>query len=122
MKSAPSLALIKQTLPSPPRPLGKHGTALWTAIQEAYTVEDAAGAELLCHACVAADRAEALAEVINKDGPVIFSSTGTPRPHPALSAELNCRHFIAKSFERLGLHFEPVKQMGRPPSLTVRTQ
>ena len=110
------LSVIKSnsTGPAPPRKLGDHGTALWNAIQWAYTIDDVAGIELLAHACEAADRVGALAERIDRDGEVIEGPTG-PRPHPALSAELAGRHFIARSFERLGLNFEPIKPIGRPP-------
>jgi hypothetical protein len=43
------------------------------------------------------------------------ASHGSMVPHPALSAELAGRNFILKTFEKLGLHFEPIKPMGRPP-------
>jgi hypothetical protein len=112
MKS--NIVKLSPNTPTPPHKLGEAGLALWNSIQSAYAVDDAAGAEILAHACLAADRLVALGEAIARDGEVVVGPSG-PKPHPALSAELNQRHFIARSFERLGLHFEPIKPVGRPP-------
>jgi hypothetical protein len=56
---------------SPPRKLGRHGLALWTAIIGDYDITDRGGIELLTQACGALDRVEALAERINADGEVM---------------------------------------------------
>jgi hypothetical protein len=57
----------------PPRPLGTHGTRLWDAIQAEYLIQDRGGIEILAQCCAALDRAEALAEIIVRDGHVIYS-------------------------------------------------
>ena len=99
----------------PPRPLGRHGTALWDAITREYRVDDPAGVEFLTQACAAADRVEALAERIDADGSVIHTKAG-PKAHPALRDELAGRAFIVRTLERLGLNYEALRPAsGRPP-------
>ena len=114
----PPLSLLPETAEIvPPRPLGPHGMALWDRVQREYRVADTGGAEILAQACSALDRAESLAEAIERDGPVILTRTGVPKTHPACKDELACRAFIVRSLERLGLNVEAVKPgPGRPPT------
>jgi hypothetical protein len=97
-----------------PRNLGQHGRKLWDEVQAAYGISDRGGIELLAQACAACDRAEALAEAVSRDGPVIYGRTGIPRSHPSTKDELNYRAFIVRTLERLGLNIEAVKPIGRP--------
>ena len=64
-----TLKLVDPTDPasavSSPRPLGKHGAALWQSILREYDISDAGGREMLCQACGALDRAEQLREQID---------------------------------------------------------
>ena len=101
-------------LPQPPRQLGAAGLDLWSAVMREYTITDPGGLALLLQACVACDRAEALAEAIGADV-VIHTRSGMPKPHPALAAELSSRAFVCKQLERLGLNLESVRPIGRPP-------
>jgi hypothetical protein len=98
----------------PPRQLGQHGTALWNRVQAEYAISDIGGIEILAQACAALDTAEALAEAIARDGRVIYTRTGVPRAHPAIKDELNCRAFIVRTLERLGINVESIKTPGRP--------
>src|SRR4051794_37822110 len=82
-----------QAAATPPRPLGPAGRHLWDRITGAYDVWDEGGRAILWECCAAADRAEQLAERINKDGPILEGRNG-PREHPALRQELACRSFI----------------------------
>src|SRR5436189_1121463 len=68
-----SRSTIRMTI-KPPRPLGKHGEALWHSIESEYHVSDSGGVELLAQACAALDRAEQLAAEIAKDGAVICTA------------------------------------------------
>ena len=115
MAKKPTLTVIASTAtgPSPPRKLGEHGRALWDAVMREYRIDDRGGVEILAQICAALDRAEALAEQINADGPVIVIK-GSLREHPALRAELGNRSFIARNLQRLGLNVEAVKPIGRP--------
>ena len=89
---------------------------MWNSVQEAYAIEDVAGAELLMQACLAADRVAALGARIARDGEVIDSASGPPKAHPALVHELASRSFIIRVFDKLGLNFEPLRPAGgRPP-------
>lgn len=111
----PPLSLVDpgSNLPSPPRPLGDHGTALWLAIQREYTITDPGGIELLAEACAGLDRAEELAEAISAAGAIVHTRNG-PKAHPALAAELSARSFVCRTLERLGLNVEAIKPIGRP--------
>jgi hypothetical protein len=102
-------------IPAPPRPLGAHGQHLWQAIQIEFDIQDTASLELLCLACQALDRAEGLRETIDRDGDVIRSADGTPKPHPALKDELANRVFVRQTLRALGLVYEPTRPgPGRP--------
>ena len=114
----PALSVVspETTGGAPPRDLGQHGRKLWDEVQAAYGITDRGGVELLAQCCAALDRAEALAEAIARDGPVVYSLSG-PKSHPAAKDELACRAFIVRTLERLGLNVEAVKPgPGRPPS------
>lgn len=116
-KPPPKLKIVKSSRPdvtAPTRKLGEHGRDLWDVIQTEYAVTDSGGIEILMHACAALDRAEEMAEQINNDGPVMIVK-GTPREHPLLKAELSNRAFCVRCLQKLGLNFEVVKAVGRPP-------
>ena len=66
-------------------------------------------------ACSAIDRAEALAEIVAREGEVIRTRTGTIKSHPAVRDELTARQVVMRAIARLGIDVEPVKSPGRPP-------
>jgi P27 family predicted phage terminase small subunit len=99
----------------PPRPLGRHGAEFWRRVQDEFRIEDCAGLELLMQACSAIDRAEALAEIVAREGEVIRTRTGTIKSHPAVRDELTARQVVMRAIARLGIDVEPVKSPGRPP-------
>ena len=113
-KPAFSVVSGETTGGAPPRELGRHGRKLWDEVQAAYGISDRGGIEILAQACTALDRAEGLAEAIERDGPVVYSRTGVPKSHPAAKDELACRAFLVRTLERLGLNVETIKPMGRP--------
>jgi len=98
---------------NPPRPLGKAGTAMWSAVMREYEIADSGGIEILAQACAALDRAEALRTAIDRDGEIITVG-GAPKDHPALKHELANRAFVVRAIQRLGLDVEAVKPVGRP--------
>ena len=114
--AGPAVNPLQPPVVPPARPLGPAGTQLWEAVQRAYSVEDAGGAEILSQACAALDRAEELAGAIARDGAIVQTRNG-PREHPGLRAELSNRAFVVRSLARLGLDVEPVRAMGRPPGV-----
>jgi hypothetical protein len=114
----PPLTLVRSTatVSPPPRKLGKTGRVLWDTVMTEYQIHDIGGVELLMQACLAADRADALAEIINRDGETIHTKSGL-RAHPCLKDELQNRAFVVRTLERLGLNIESIKpSVGRPPS------
>jgi hypothetical protein len=102
-------------VPDPPRPLGSAGLALWQAIQIEYNIQDRGGVEMLLVGCQALDRAERLRACIDADGDVIHTRSGVPKAHPAIKDELGCRAQVMRAIEKLGLNFEAIKSVGRPP-------
>jgi len=99
---------------SPPRQLGEHGLALWNSVMAEYRIEDRGGIELLAQACTALDRAESLAQAVARDGDTAVSKGGLPKVHPGIREEMNCRAFVCRVLERLGLNVEAVRPQGRP--------
>jgi hypothetical protein len=113
----PKLTVVgvgSQPADKPPRPLGKHGAALWKAITSEFDFPDTPGREVLGHACAALDRAEQCASEIARDGPTLRTKTGV-REHPACRVELANRSFVVRTLARLGLDYEAPKSIGRPP-------
>ena len=104
----------KPATPNPPRKLGEPGMELWNTVQREYAITDCGGTELLMQACLAADRAAALAAVIDQDGERIHTKSGI-RSHPCLRDELAARSFIVRTLQRLGITDEIVQPIGRPP-------
>jgi hypothetical protein len=108
--------VVEETLENglkPPRKFGPAGESLWIRVQNEYAVGDVGGLELLTQCCMAADRAEALAAIIEADGERIVTKSG-PRAHPCIREETSVRAFICRTLQRLGITDEPVKPMGRP--------
>jgi hypothetical protein len=101
--------------PTPPRHLGNAGLALWQRVQSEYSIRDAGGVELLCLACQALDRAEALSNAIAVDG-MTLRIRGGIRAHPALRDELANRAFVTRTLAKLGITSEPIQPPGRPGS------
>ena len=99
---------------APPRKLGEAGQALWDVVQNEFRIEDCGGVELLMQACLAADRAEALAARIDRDGETLQTTMGL-KAHPCLKDELAARSFICRTLQRLGITDEAIRPIGRPP-------
>jgi hypothetical protein len=78
-----------------------------------YDFSERASLETLYQACAAADRAEKLRTLIDRDGEVVKTKFGL-KDHPALKHEIACRSFIVRTLARLGLDLEPVQSVGRP--------
>jgi hypothetical protein len=115
------LKLVKPstaTGPQPSRSLGKAGSGLWQAVMSEYEITDSGGLEMLQQACAACDRAEMLASEIALDGGPVIRTRGVIKDHPCLKHELACRAFVVRTLARLGLNFESVKTVGRPPQPT----
>ena len=102
-------------VPDPPQPLGPAGTALWRAIRAEYGIQDQGGITMLMVGCRAWDRAERLREAIDRDGDVVHTRSGVPKAHPAIRDEVQARAQVMRAIEKLGLNFEAVKPIGRPP-------
>jgi hypothetical protein len=89
--------------------------ALWQAVQIEYGIQDRGGIEMLLVGCQALDRAERLRVQIDADGEVIRLRNGAVRAHPAIRDETGCRAQVMRALEKLGLNYEVVKAVGRPP-------
>jgi hypothetical protein len=115
-KKPPILKVVKSSssnVTPPTRKLGRHGTVFWNTAMSEYQIADSGGLEILQQICNAIDRAESLAEQIDKDGEMIVVK-GQLRPHPLLRDELANRAFVCRGLQRLGLNIEAIKPVGRP--------
>jgi hypothetical protein len=112
----PTLSVINpaSTGIEPPRKLGEAGRVLWDRVQAEYRIEDIGGTELLMQCCLAADRAQSLADTIDRDGETIHTKAGL-KGHPCLKDELAARSFVVRTLQRLGVTEEVLKPVGRPP-------
>src|SRR5262249_20176194 len=106
--------------PNPPRKLGEAGESLWFRVQSEYRIEDCGGQELLMQICLAQDRAEEVAAIIDADGPRLMTKTG-PKSHPLLRDKLQPRAFICRQLARLGITDEVIKPVGHPTRPTSWT-
>jgi hypothetical protein len=114
----PALSIISSdaTGGSPPRNLGRHGRALWDAIQRQYGIADTGGIEILAQVCGAVDVIESLGEAIERDGAIVYGRAG-PKTHPGIKDQTALRALVCRGLERLGLNVEAIKPSpGRPPS------
>jgi len=106
------LSVVGNT-PNPPRKLGPAGESLWFRVQHEFAIGDVGGQELLLQCCLAADRVDELAAIIDADGARVMTKTG-PKAHPCLRDELAARAFICRTLQRLGITDEVIKPMGHP--------
>ena len=117
MSKNPRLTVVQPaaTAVEPPRKLDDPGRSLWDRVMSEYDISDSGGLEMLCQACQALDRAEALRSEIDRDGEVIRDRGGI-REHPALKHELASRSFVVRALARLNRNVEPLRpSAGRPP-------
>jgi hypothetical protein len=99
-----------------PEPKLKHprAKALWRSITHEYALEDHA-IDILAGACIALDRAEAAAEVLEREGLTVPTKNGV-RAHPCCSVERDSRNLHSKYMRQLGLDMEDTTRgPGRPP-------
>lgn len=110
---APALTVIHTTISasSPPQTFGKAGYMLWRTICAEHELSDGQLLQLT-QACIAADRAEQLAEKIALAGVVIETDAG-PRSHGAIKDELQLRAFVSRSLQKLCGQVRPVGRPGR---------
>ena len=114
----PPLTIVGSSIQSwaePPPSLGQHGRKLWASVMDQYKIDDVGGRALLEQGCAALDRAESLRAAIDRDGEIIASKHG-PKEHPGLRSELANRAFLVRTIQKLGLNYEVVRPVGRPPS------
>ena len=83
-------------------------------VQSEYAIEDAGGVEVLAQACLALDRAEALAARINREGESIKGPSGL-KVHPCLKDETQNRALVCRCLARLGVLSEEVRPVGAGP-------
>jgi hypothetical protein len=62
----------------------------------------------------ALDRAESLAQAVARDGDTAVSKGGLPKVHPGIREKMNCRAFVCRLLERLGLNVEAIRPKAVP--------
>jgi hypothetical protein len=69
---------------------------------------------MLTQICIALDRANEFAAVIERDG-AVFRTKGSVRDHPLIRHEVALRSFVVRSLGRLNLDVIPARtEAGRP--------
>jgi hypothetical protein len=114
--SKPPLSIVPpptRTAIPPPRKLGEAGRTLWDNLQTEFIFDNAGDIELLMQCCLAADRAQMLADLIERDGATIETEMGL-KAHPCLKDELAARSFVARCLQRLGVTEQRDAKIGRP--------
>jgi P27 family predicted phage terminase small subunit len=98
----------------PPRQLGQHGMQFWQRVMAEFAISDVGGQEILMQACSAIDRAEMLAAVVESEGAVLRTRSGTVKSHPSIRDEMSARQVVLRAITKLGIDLEPQKTVGRP--------
>ena len=83
-------------------------------VQREYQVDDAAGVEMLLQVCETLNRIAACEARIAKDGVMILGARGALAPHPLLATVQAARTFVVRTVDKLGLSYEPIRNVGRP--------
>src|SRR5262245_9429779 len=100
-----------------PSDLGVYGAKLWAAIVQEFAVDDPGSRELLRQACKSIDFAESCDELIRREGLTIAVRGKARRDHPLIRHSIASRALGARLLTRLGVTYEEVKPIGRPPRL-----
>jgi P27 family predicted phage terminase small subunit len=90
--------------------------AWWRSVQEDYAIEPH-HAKLLVLACEAFDRCQQARALIDAQGPVVVTSDGGMKAHPAIAIERDARLAFARLLRELDLDTEPAAERARPPAL-----
>jgi hypothetical protein len=87
----------------------------WQALVREYSIEDAAGLQLMAEYVPAFDRLRQCQAQIKRDGPTVSGRWGT-KAHPLLAVERDCRAQMIACLKALNLDLEPLRDgAGRPP-------
>ncbi len=97
----PEVSRTAPNLPPPPDGAGPAGRALWRALTTTYELEEHE-AVLLKEVVRRTDHLDQLAELVQRDGPVVASPQG-PRAHPALVEGRQQRLLLARLLRSLQL-------------------
>ncbi|OAN70521.1 hypothetical protein A8B83_13660 [Rhodobacteraceae bacterium EhC02] len=99
-----------------PSHLTPETAAWWRSVQEDYAIEPH-HAKLLVLACEAFDRCQQARALIDAHGPVVVTSDGGMKAHPAIAIERDARLAFARLLRELDLDTEPAAERARPPAL-----
>ena len=106
---------LSANLDTPPRPLGRHGALLWSSITLSTRSTTRRGVRCFTtpalHLIGPRTALRRLQLTVLSSAPIPVSANIR-----RCAAELASRSFCVRTLARLGLDYEPVKAVGRPPS------
>ena len=99
----------------PPGHLSDEAKTIWGRLLEEYSIDDAAGLNILRTGLEAFDRAAAARKAIELEGLQVKDRFGQLKPHPLLPAERDARSQWLMAVKALNLDLEPLRDRpGRP--------
>jgi phage terminase small subunit len=101
--------------PKPPRNLSLPAKKRWKALFFEYSIEDAAGLQILNEYCLASMRADEARKTIDLEGAVVTDRFGQKKGHPAIATERGAVASMLACLKALNLDIEPLRDRpGRP--------
>jgi phage terminase small subunit len=104
----------------PPDHLKADGAALWTAISDEYSIDDAGGLALLTVAAECLDRLRGAQAELEASGTVVKDRYGAPKLHPAVQIEKDARNGFMAALKQLNLDLEPLQSRVGSPGLSAK--
>ena len=98
-----------------PEGLRADGESFFERVAAEYTIDDAAGRELLARAAECVDRLAAARAAIAEHGELVIDRYGAPKLNPACNLEKDARNGFLAALRALNLDLEPLRDgPGRP--------
>jgi P27 family predicted phage terminase small subunit len=99
-----------------PKGLSQEARQWWRKVMSQYDM-DSAGIMLLTQALETLCRLREIQAQIEKEGLVVVNAQGQSKANPLLKAENDCKTCLLRYWKSLGLDFNPIGSVGRPPTL-----
>jgi phage terminase small subunit len=107
--------------PKPSKELSFSAKKRWKEIFLEYSIEDAAGLQILNEYCRASMRADEARETIRLEGAVVTDRFGQKKGHPAIATERGAVAAMLACLKALNLDIEPLRDRpGRPEGREIR--
>ena len=106
---------MKNLTPKPPKQLSREAKRLWRSLQAEYSIEDAAGLDLLSDYCAFFDRRAEARAILREQGITVTDRFGVVQNHPCCRTERDASAAMGRILKSLNLDIEPLHDKpGRP--------